>query len=386
MNARPTPVFHIITMLELGGAQQNTLHTVASLDRGEFAPHLVCGQGGMLDEEARSLGIPVHFVPELIRPIRPWADWRAARAIAALLRPHAAMGPVVVHTHSSKAGVVGRVAARMASASPVVHSIHGFGHEAIETGWMRGMVLATERRMARYTDAFISVSQRALDEGKQLGLLGSAPHQVIRSGIDLEDFGRADSLREETRRSLGIPADAPVVGMIACLKPQKAPLDFIDVAAAVREQHPEARFFLAGDGDLRPEVEARIRARGLESHLSLLGWRRDIPGLMGALDVLVLTSRWEGLPRVCPQAMAAGKPVVATHVDGIPEAIVDGRNGFLVAPGDIEGAAQRVNELLADPTRAEALGRAGREHVREFDQRHMVEAQEALYRDLLKAR
>ncbi|MDG2149254.1 MAG: glycosyltransferase family 4 protein [Planctomycetota bacterium] len=384
MSSLPTPVFHIITMLELGGAQQNTLHTVASLDRAEFAPHLVCGPGGLLDDEARDLGIPLHFIPELVRPIRPLQDWRAARSIAALLKPDAAKGPVVVHTHSSKAGVVGRLAARMANASPVVHSIHGFGHEAIDARWKRRMVLAAERYMGGYTDAFISVSQCSLDEGRQLKLLGQAPQRVIRSGIDLEDFGRADSLREETRHGLGYSAMAPVVGMIACLKPQKAPLDFVEMAALVRESNPSTRFFLAGDGELRVAVERRIQELGLSDCFDLLGWRRDIAGLLGALDVLVLTSRWEGLPRVCPQAMAAGRPVVATRVDGIPEAVVDSRNGFLVEPGDIRGAARRVHQLLKDPELRRTLAQNGREHVQEFDQSHMVAAQEALYRELLR--
>jgi glycosyltransferase involved in cell wall biosynthesis len=386
MNGTPTPVFHIITMLELGGAQQNTLHTVASLNRTEFAPHLVCGPGGLLDAEARALGIPLHFIPELIRPIRPLEDWRAARSIASILKPHAAKGPVVVHTHSSKAGVVGRLAAHMAKASPVVHSIHGFGHEAIHSRWKRRMVLATERYMARYTDAFISVSRCSLDEGRRLNLLGQAPQRVIRSGIDLEDFGRADSLREETRRELGYSPNGPVVGMIACLKPQKAPLDFVEMAALVRESDPETRFFLAGDGELRSAVEQRVRELGLSDCFDLLGWRRDMAALLGTLDVLVLTSRWEGLPRVCPQAMAAGRPVVATRVDGIPEAVVDSRNGFLVEPGDIEGAAQRVVQFLKDPELRQTFGQSGRKHVQEFDQRQMVADQEALYRDLLAGR
>ncbi len=383
MTPVPTPVFHIITMLELGGAQQNTLHTVASLNRDEFAPQLICGPGGMLDAEARALDLPVHFVPELVRPIHPPKDLTATRTIARLLRPSTKSQPVVVHTHSSKAGIVGRTAARLAGASPVVHSIHGFGHGAIRAGWKRRLVLGTERRMARWTDAFISVSEKGFQEGDELGLLGSVPRHVIRSGVDLRDFRRADELRAQARRSLEIPEDAPVVGMVACLKPQKAPLDFIQVASQVLAENPTAHFFIAGDGELRQEVEARVRELGLEARLRLLGWRRDIPELMGALDVLVLTSRWEGLPRVCPQAMAAGRAVVATRVDGIPEAIVDGRNGFLVEPGDIAASAARILQLLGDEPLRKAFGLAGQDHVQEFDQDHMVAAQEQLYRQLL---
>jgi len=332
----PIPVLHVITMLELGGAQQNTLHTVARLDRDRFAPQLVCGPGGMLDADARALeDVPVHFVPELIRPIRPRTDWAAIRALAALMEPLASFGPVIVHTHSSKAGIVGRWAAGKVGAGPIVHSIHGFGHAAIANPVLRAVALSLERRLATRTDAFIAVSETNMRAGRELGVLGDRPCRVIRSGIDIDDFARADDLRDRARADLGLPPDAPVAGMIACLKPQKAPVDFVDLAARVLELRPDAHFFLAGDGELRSAVEARAAERSLGDRLRLLGWRRDVPELLGALDVLVLTSRWEGLPRVCPQAMAAGRPVVATAVDGVPEAIVDGCNGYLYPPGDV---------------------------------------------------
>jgi glycosyltransferase involved in cell wall biosynthesis len=386
MTAGPVPVVHIITMLELGGAQQNTLHTVASLDRARFAPQLVCGPGGLLDDEARALpDVPVHFVESLCRPIRPARDRAASRAIQALLTPLARDGQVLVHTHSSKAGIVGRWAAHRAGAGPVVHSIHGFGHAAVSNPLTRKLVLATERRMARYTDAFIAVSRHGLDEGERLGLLGRANREVIRSGIDLAEFAAADSLRAEARRDLGLPQDVPVVGMIACLKPQKAPLDFVEMAAVIRRQQPDTCFFIAGDGDLRPDVEARIATLGLEDCFQLLGWRRDIPALLGALDVLMLCSLWEGLPRVCPQAMAAGRAIVASAVDGTPEAVVDGRNGLLFAAGDTAAGATHVLRLLTDPGLRSTLAQAGRQAVGEFDQDTMVRQQEALYIQLLSA-
>lgn len=384
MTRAAVPVVHVITLLELGGAQQNTLDTVARLDRARFAPRLVCGVGGMLDEEARALpDVEVTFVPDLVRPIRPVRDARAVRAVADLLRPLATRGPVIVHTHSSKAGIVGRLAAARAGAGPVVHSIHGFGHAAVRRGPLRRATLALERRMAHHTDAFVGVSRASIDAGRRLGLLGDRPAQLIRSGIDVDAFAGAHALRDEARASLGIPPDAPVVGMIANFKPQKAPLDFVDLAARVAGERPATRFFVAGDGPLRHEVEARVRRHGLGDRMLLLGWRRDVPALLGALDVLVLTSRWEGLPRVCPQAMAAGRPVVATDVDGIPEAVVHGRNGLLFPPGDVAAGARHVLELLADEAGRERLGRAGREVVGAFDARLMVAEQERLYERLL---
>jgi glycosyltransferase involved in cell wall biosynthesis len=384
VSATPVPVVHVITQLELGGAQQATLETVARLDRTRFAPQLVCGPGGMLDEEARALDdVPLHFVQELARPLRPLRDLAAVRRVQALLAPLAQAGPVIVHTHSSKAGVVGRRAAELVGAKPVVHSIHGFGHDAIGNPAVRRLALAIERRMARCTDAFVGVSQANIDDGRALGILGEAPAHLIRSGIDLAEYARADGLREETRAALGLPADAPVVGMLACFKPQKAPADFVEIAARVARALPEARFLLAGDGELRSEVEERIARHDLGDRFDLLGWRRDVPALLGALDVLVLTSRWEGLPRVCPQAMAAGRPVVATRVDGIPEAVVDGRNGYLTEPGDVDGAATRVLELLQDPALSARFAAAGQQAVDEFGVGHMLTATERLYTELL---
>jgi glycosyltransferase involved in cell wall biosynthesis len=381
----PTPVVHVITQLELGGAQQNTLTTIARLDRARFAPQLVCGVGGLLDGEARALGVPLHFLPELVRPVAPLRDERARKAITAILLPLARAGPVIVHTHSSKAGILGRHAAVVAKARPVVHTVHGFGHEALPRGPVRAIGLLLERRCARHTDAFLSVSRANIELGRQLRLFGDRPVHLVRSGIDLAEFARAPQLRDAARAELGVPAGAPLVGLIGNLKPQKAPLDFVALAAEVARARPEARFFLAGDGELRPEVERAVAAAGLQQRFALLGWRRDVPALLGALDVLVLTSRWEGLPRVCPQAMAAGKPIVATAVDGVPEAVVEGRNGFLFEPGDVPRAAAAVLRVLGDAALAARLGAAGRAAVEEFDERRMVAEQERIYAALLDA-
>jgi glycosyltransferase involved in cell wall biosynthesis len=378
------PVVHVITLLELGGAQQNTLDTVARLDRARFAPQLVCGEGGVLDDEARALpDVPVTFLPDLVRPIHALRDLRAVARLTTLLAPMAAAGLVLVHTHGSKAGIVGRAAAARAHARPVVHSIHGFGHAAIPAGPLRWAALMIERRMARRTDAFIAVARASVEKGRRLGLLGDRPAHLVRSGIDVGTFAQADALRDQARTALGIPPRAPVVGSIGNMKPQKAPLDFVEIAAAVARERPDARFFIAGDGELRRAVERLIDTRGLAGRLVLLGWRRDVPALLGALDVLVLTSRWEGLPRVCPQAMAAGRPVVATNVDGIPEAIVHGRNGFLFEPGDIEAGAAHVLALLRDEAARRRLAAAGRAAVGEFDVGTMIAAQEQLYDSLL---
>ncbi len=377
-------VTHILTKPELGGAQANTLYTVGHLDRRRFAPALVTSPRGPLAAEMAALeDTRVTFVPELVRPIRPLTDWEAMERLVAILRQSR---PHIVHTHSSKAGLLGRVAARRAGVPVVIHSVHGFPfHE-----WMprarRTLYWALERGAARLTDHFICVARSDIRKGVKAGIFTEENVELIRSGIPLEPFRQAEGLGVAVREEMGIPAEAPLVAMVACLKPQKDPLAFVEMAARVREQVPEAWFLLVGDGILRPEVMAAGERLGLGKHLHLAGWRRDIPAVMDALDVLVLTSRHEGLPRVVPEAMARGRAVVATAVDGTPEAITEGETGCLVAPGDIAGMAERVTWLLQDPRRGKRMGEAASRQVSEFDIDDMVRRQERLYDGLMAQR
>jgi glycosyltransferase involved in cell wall biosynthesis len=375
-------VVHVITKLELGGAQQNTLYTVRHLDRARFEVALVTGTEGELIEEARAIpDCRLHLVTDLVREVAPVRDVRTLLALTRLLarERRTTEAPVIVHTHSSKAGILGRAAARLAGVPIVVHSIHGYGFHDGQRPAVRRLYVALERAAARWTDAFIAVAEENRRTGIALGLFPPERCEVIRSGIAIDAYRCRPEARAAARAALGVPPGAPLVGMIACLKPQKAPEDFVAVAARVRAALPEARFFLAGDGERRQAVEAAARAAGLDGAFQLLGWRRDVPELLAALDVLVLTSRWEGLPRVLPQAMAAGRPVVATNVNGAPEAVRDGVTGYLVPPGDIAGLADRVIALLRDPATREAMGRAARAAVHEFDATEMVRRQEALY-------
>jgi glycosyltransferase involved in cell wall biosynthesis len=376
-------VLHVITQLELGGAQQNTLYTCAHLDRGRFEPFLACGPGGYLDDEARALeDVPVHFVPSLVRPVRPHRD---AAALGALVRLMRRLRPGIVHTHSSKAGILGRWAAWMAGVPRVVHSIHGFGFHDGQSRMVRGAYIAAERAVSGFTDAFIAVSHANRSEGIARGLFPAERCRVIRSGIDLSRFRAAAAREGELRRELGLAPGDPLVGMIACLKPQKAPAVFVEVARAVLASEPRATFVLVGDGELRGAVEALVARvpRGPE-RIRLLGWRRDTDRIVADLDVLLLTSRWEGLPRVIPEAMAAGRPVVATAVNGSPEAVTEGETGYLAPAGDTALMAARVVELLRDPAMRGRMGEAGRERAAEWDIDGMVRAQEMLYCELLE--
>ena len=381
MSGRVAKICHVITMLELGGAQQNTLYTLQHLDRSRFEPILITGAEGPLVEEARSIGVRSHFLRNLVRPVAPSKDARAFIDLARILRDER---PDVVHTHSSKAGILGRFAAAIAGVPVIIHSIHGWGFHHDQSAAAFHLFVGLERLAARATTAFVAVSRANAREGEDLDILREDRVHLIRSGIRLAEFRPASE--EERRRPAPWPeppAGGVTVGMVACFKPQKAPLDFVRVAAEVLSADPRVRFVLIGDGDLRGEIESLIRERGIEGAVALLGWRRDVPDLMRRFDILLHTARWEGLPRVFPEGMATGLPVVATRVDGAPEAIEDGVNGRLFDPGDIGAMARAVLDLAHDGALRERMGRAGLDRVREWDIDEMVRAQEDLYERLL---
>jgi len=377
------PVVHVITKLEFGGAQQNTLYTVASLDRERFEPILVTGPEGYLMDEARSLGLDLRIVPSMERSIRPGPDAAAYRELGKLLEPYRGR-PAIVHTHSSKAGILGRWAARRGGIPVIIHSIHGFGFTPAQSPPKRFFLKTAERFTSSVTDHFIAVSEANRIDGVNYGLFRPESCTVIRSGFDLDLFRHAKKMTSDLHDDPGIPQGVPLVLMVACLKPQKAPLDFVNVAAEVHRKIPEARFLIAGDGELMNVLVNEIKRIGLADICLLLGWREDIPRLMKSSRVVVLTSRWEGLPKVIPQAKAAGRPVVATAVDGSVEAIRDGVDGYLCMPGDVDSMADRVIRLLKDPELADRMGREGNRVVDEFDQDTMVRKQEELYERLLK--
>lgn len=379
------PVAHVITRLDLGGAQDNTLHTVKNL-RPPYAAHLFAGRGGLLDAEAATgLGDALTFVDGLVHPIRPWSDIAAVRELAAEFRRRR---PSIVHTHSSKAGIVGRAAARLAGVPVVVHSIHGFGFHDRQPAWLRHALVAAERLVAPWTTHFVSVAATHIERGAALGIVDPRRATVIRSGIHLGDLAAAGdrsrrSGRAALRGRLGLPVEGPVVGMVACLKPQKAPLDFVEAAGRVAAARPDVSFVMVGDGPLREAIESRGRALGLGGRLHLAGWRRDVPDWLAALDVAVLTSLWEGLPRVVPEAISAGRPIVATAVDGTAEILRDGDNALLAPPGDPDAIARQVLRILDDPALSQRLVAAARPLLAGFDIDEMVRAQERLYARLL---
>lgn len=376
-------ILHVITKLELGGAQQNTLFTCRRLAEAGHEVVLASGPGGRLDAEAARGPFRHEVIRTLVRPIAPWRDLRTVWALRRLIR---SSRPDIVHTHSSKAGALGRLAARLAGARAVVHTVHGWSFSENHPPLARRIYRVVERVCSPLTDRFISVSARDLETGHRLGIVPDDRGVVIRSGIDMTRFRPDGPGRQELRTQWRVRDSDVVVVNVSCLKPQKAPLDFVRAAAQASLRAPALFFVLVGDGVLRREVEDEVRRQGLDDRFLLTGWREDVPEILRAADVVALTSLWEGLPRAAVQARVSGRPLVATAVNGTPEAVEAGVTGLLRPARDVEGLAKDLARLATDDALRRRMGQAAAESAdfrAEFDEEEMVRRQLALYEELV---
>lgn len=371
-------VCHLITQLELGGAQRNTLYTLAHLDRERFDPSLICGRDGLLDPEATAGNWPTVFMTPLVRRVRPWSD---LRALLALYRELRRIKPHIVHTHSSKAGILGRLAAYGAGVPVIVHTFHGFGFTPTQHPVVRWLFTALEKFCARLSTHLVYVSRDNQAEGEALGLTGRAGHSLIRSGISMRP-----TPEEGLRAEIGVPDDAWLVACVNNFKPQKNPRALMEVALKLVEQDPDIHVAIAGDGELRQAAESSLAGQPGADRIHLLGWRKDARRLQAAADMFLLTSLWEGLPRALIEAFAEGKPAVAFAVNGVRDVLKNGVTGYAVKPGDIASAVSQSLWLKRHPADARQMGRTARLLIEtDFDIDRMVRAQESLYEALYDA-
>lgn len=380
-------VLHVITRLIVGGAQETAMLLCQHLDPARYACELVTGEEtgpeGELHGEARRRGVALSFEPDLFREVTPLRDVAATLQLARRMREGRYD---IVHLHSSKAGIVGRVAARLAGVPVVVHTVHGWGFNDEQPAAIAASYRALERACARLSDALVVVGSPYRDEGLALGIGTPSQYHLIRSGIEVEAYRDVTLDRVGARARIGLPEDAFVVGNVGRLSPPKCPELMLRAFARVSATRPQAHLVLVGDGWQRAEVETEAHRLGLGDRVRLLGLRRDVPELLRAFDVFVMSSSREGLPRTLSQAMAASLPVVATRVGGIPDAIVEGENGFLVESGDVAALADRLALLADDPALRARMGANGLARVEEFSVAGMVRRTEALYQALLARR
>jgi len=383
-------VTHIITRLVVGGAQENTVATVLGLRRKPgVAVDLISGPTtgpeGSLESELKMVPGLLAVAPELVRPVHPLKDFLALRRLTEILRQ---TRPDIVHTHSGKAGILGRLAAKRAGVPLIIHTIHGPSFGNFQNAAANLVFRAAEKCAARVTTRFIVVADAMQAQYLAAGIGRPEQYTKIFSGFALEPFLAAQNV-PAVRARFGLQPGDFVVGKIARLFKLKGHDDLFAVAPELVRRCPQIKFLLVGNGEWRGRFEDLAKSLGLQKHFIFAGLvpPAEIPPLVGIMDALAHLSRREGLPRALPQALAAGKPVVAYDCDGAREVCFDGQTGFLLPPGDLTGLKDRLLQLAADPALRRRLGRSGRDFVREnFAGDEMVDAIYHLYVKLAAAR
>ena len=380
---QPLRIAHIITRLINGGADENTViscneavrrgHSVMLVHGVETRPEILA---------AVDPRVEIVCLPSLVQPVAPVSDMRALHGLVSTfrrLRPH------VVHTHTSKAGILGRLAARAARVPVLVHGVHIVPFANVSRVERRAYLTA-ERAVQGMTHAFVDVSPALRDMCVEAGVGSPERHHVVPSGFDLSLFRNATD-PEDWRDLLRLQPDdprPPIVVMLAVFEPRKRHLECLERLSGIVARFPEARFVFAGDGRLRGEIEARIRTLGLERNVVLTGFHAHPEQLIALADVCMLASAREGLPRALVQYLAGGRPVVAADLPSMKEVLRDGVNGLVVGP-DLEGLADAVIALLDDPARRAELARgAAATELSDWDAARMGERLEAVYADVLR--
>jgi glycosyltransferase involved in cell wall biosynthesis len=380
--AEKTKILHLITNLPVGGAQDNTLITVERLDRSKFDVTLMCAPEGQWVQRARQLAdVNLIFVEELRREIHVFYDVAAFFRIYRSIR-HGRYA--IVHTHSSKPGFLGRLAARLAGVPVIIHTIHGFPFHDFMPASARNFYIWIERQLARMTDYLVTVSRLNLEKAVQLRLAKRDKLVNVYSGIDFEKFDVEIDVRQK-RRELGLGEGENVVGMVGRLSEQKAPWNLIQAIPQVLRHHPRTRFVFVGDGELKHKMQELAKDLNVSAHTLFLGFRDDVAEVMQTLEVYVLPSQWEGLGRSLTEAMYLERAVVATAVEGVPELVENGKTGILVPPNQPQALAHAITSLLSDPEKCRQLGEAARRKVEgSFEAKHMLRDLERLYNIALK--
>ncbi|MBU1006735.1 MAG: glycosyltransferase family 4 protein [Candidatus Omnitrophica bacterium] len=342
-------ICHVITKPELGGAQLSTLNILANLPKDKCELFFVTSSEGILKSEFKGLkGVRSFFSPFLVRQINPLYDILALIHIYLI---YIRYGVSLAHTHSSKAGIIGRWAAKFAGVPRIVHTVHGWSFNDYQPLAVRKIFIFLERITAVFTTRIICVSKRDMEIGIKYNIAPKEKFALIKYGVSLTDFQVSPVKNSKKREELGIRNNDPVIGMIACLKPQKSPLDYINAAINIYAKIPNVNFLLVGDGVLREKCKRALAVSSLNGRFILTGWRRDVSEIMDILDIVVLTSKWEGMPIAIIEALSKGCPVVATNAGGTPELLKDSITGYLTRPGAPQEITDRVLEMLSNPER-----------------------------------
>jgi glycosyltransferase involved in cell wall biosynthesis len=392
---KKTKVVHIITRLDKGGSAENTFLTADGLDKTEYEVVLITGltrefetsvpESLAIAENLKRLergGVRILTVPQLVRNARPAKDLQALFLLYMMLRRER---PQIVHTHTSKAGILGRWAARLAGCPIVVHTPHGHVFWGYFGPFRTSLFIFLEKWTAFLTDRIILLTKQEKKDHLRFGIAPENKFVTIHSGVRLEDFSkRSTDEMINMRKDLGLPRDALVVGTVGRLTPVKGQRFLIEAAQDIISTHPRTFFVFLGNGELRPEFLKRASESNIGPNILFLGWRPDVARVMSVFDIFVLPSLNEGMGKVLVEAMAAGKPIIASGIGGITDLVVDGLNGILVPPANSRALAREIRNLLDDEGRRNAMGMAGKSTAVYYGSGDMIQKIADLYRTLLK--
>jgi len=383
----PIKALHIVTrFLKWGGAERNTYYSIQGLDRDRYVVDLAIGQDlqcTLLKNYSHGQVIQINT---LIRDPNPFLDLVALLQLYRLIKSGSYE---IVHTHTGKAGVLGRIAAKMAGVPIIIHGLHGT--MASPNPILDKIYLLLDRFTGRFTDCFISVGEDLKQRYIERKVGDPSKYQVIHSGMDLDAFREAEGLPERTvinkRRALGVADDEVVIGKVASLEPRKGYQYAVLAAQELVRHHENIKFLFVGDGWYRLKLEQMVRRNGLTDSIIFAGYREDIAEIIATFDIAILTSLCEGLPQVLVQAAAVGKPIVAFAVEGANEVVKDGVNGYIVRLKDVASLVKRIEYLLSNMEKAKAMGKQGRKIIgAQWTIETMQEKTRQLYDELVAGR
>ena len=387
-------VLHIITRFDKGGSAQNTFLTLLGQKKQNIEPSLVAGlslESEMKNEEMKSKEIDIlklesegiQFIqcPYLVRRINIIKDFKAFIDIWRIIKKN---NPFIVHTHSSKAGLLGRLAAKLAGVPIIVHTPHGHIFFGYFGPFKTKIFILLERLASRITDRIVALTNREKEDHVRLRIAIEDKFVIIHSGIDLKKFKELlFNEKQNFKKELGVPQNSLIVGTVGRLEPVKGPEFLIEASKYIILKHPDTYFIFAGDGHLKKNLEKKASELGIKKNIIFLGWRDDVAKIISIYDIFVLPSLNEGMGRVLVEAMALKKPIVASDIGGIPDLVAHGKNGFLVPPKDPKELANYIQILLEDGERREKMGIAGKEMAENFSKEKMVERINKLYKELM---
>ncbi|MFC1821836.1 glycosyltransferase family 4 protein [Thermodesulfobacteriota bacterium] len=375
-------VLHIHTLPVISGSGINTFLTMHGLDPEVYNVELACAPGGRLISLVRDHHMTVRTINGLVQPLHPLKDLLALLRLIRLMKKQTYQ---IVHTHNSKAGFTGRLAARLAAVPVIVHTVHGFAFHDQEPPWRQALFRNLERIATRWCDQMIFISQPLIDWALTERIADQDQIVKIYSGLELEKFTPVKSdLKKKLRTKWHIGQNDPVVGIVSKLWEGKGHSQLIEAFREIKRDVGNAKLVIVGEGYLQEKLLKQIDRLSLRDDVLFTGFQMDIREILGTFDVAVLPSFFEGMGRVLLEAMAMEKPVVASDVGGIPDLVKDGINGYLVPPGNVRELAGAIKKLLLDKRLARKMGQEGRRRIKEeFSAKTMVQSIDQLYRQLL---